>query len=122
MEPPRHAWYLHRALTNLGWHEFPSSSIGDEFKKFLARIFPLDVVPFQSKEVGGFFDTWTTIQENGSSLLFDVMSVFHSHAKQAQTERDSFLFYRMPDSCIAFGCNNKNDLENGRALHRIPFF
>ena len=32
MEPPCCAWYLHRALTNLGWHQFPSSSIGDEVK------------------------------------------------------------------------------------------
>ena len=33
MEPPCCAWYLHRAPTNLGWHQLPSSSIiGDEFK------------------------------------------------------------------------------------------
>ena len=28
----------------------------------------------------------------------------------------------MPDSCITFGCNNKNDSENRRALYRIPSF
>ena len=42
------------------------------------------------------------------------------HWKQAQRER-VFFFYRMPDSCIVFGDNNKSDSENGRALH-IPFF
>ena len=29
---------------------------------------------------------------DGSSLLCDVISGFHSHGKQAQTEKDSFLF------------------------------
>ena len=33
-----------------------------------------------------------------------------------------FFFYRMPDSCIVFGCNNKSDPEDGMPLHRIPFF
>ena len=42
-----------------------------------------DVVPFQSKEGGRLFGPWTTIQENGSSLLCDVISVFHSPTKQA---------------------------------------
>jgi len=51
-------------------------------KSFLARIFALDVVPFQSKEVRPFFGPWTTIQESGSNLLFDVISVFHSHVGQ----------------------------------------
>ena len=60
-------------------------------KKFLGLVFPSGVT-FQSKEVERFFGPWTTIQENGSSLLCDVISVFHSRAKQAQTERDSFLF------------------------------
>ena len=32
MEPPCCAWYLHRAPTNLGGHQFPGSSIDDEFK------------------------------------------------------------------------------------------
>ena len=31
------------------------------------------------------------MQENGSSLLCDVISVFHSRAKQAQTERERAL-------------------------------
>ena len=34
MKPPCCSWYLHRAPTNLGWHQFPSSSIGDEFKQY----------------------------------------------------------------------------------------
>ena len=64
------------------------------------------------------------MQENGSSLLCDVISVFHSRAKQAQTEGESFpfFFYQIPDSCIVIGCNKKGDPENGIALHRIPFF
>ena len=61
---------------------------------------------------------------NGSTLLCDVISVFHSCAKQTKTKRDAvaFFFYKMPDSCIIFGCNNKSDSESGRALHRIHFF
>lgn len=39
-----------------------------------------------------FSGPWTTIQENGSSSLCDVISVFHLRAKQAQTGRDSSLF------------------------------
>ena len=35
MEPPCCAWYLCRAPTNLGWHQFPSSSIDDEFNDVL---------------------------------------------------------------------------------------
>ena len=45
-------------------------------KSFWPCIFPSDVVPFQSKEVGRFFGPWTTIRENGSSLLCDVISDF----------------------------------------------
>ena len=33
-----------------------------------------------------------TIQETGSSTLCDVISVFHLHAKQAQTERELSFF------------------------------
>ena len=81
----------------------------------------MDAVPFQSKEVGRFIDSWTTIQENASCLLCDVISAFHSRTKQAQTEREIALFFhRMPDSCIVFGCNNKSDSENGRAM-QYPF-
>ena len=28
----------------------------------------------------------------------------------------------MPDRCVAFGCSNKADPENGIGLHKIPFF
>lgn len=91
-------------------------------KYFLPWIFPSDVIPFQSKEVGCLFGPWTTVQKNGSSLLCDVISVFHSCTKQGQTKRDSFLFYRMPESCFVFGCNTKSDPENGVALHGKPFF
>ena len=91
-------------------------------KSFRPWIFPSDVVPFQSKEVERFFGPWTTIQENRSSLFCDVISGFDSRAKQAQTERGSFLFlHKIPDSCIVSGCSNSSDSESGRALHRIPF-
>ena len=60
-------------------------------KGFSPWIFPSDVVPFQSREDGNFFGPWTAIQQNGSSLLCDVISGFHSRTKQPQTERDSFL-------------------------------
>ena len=38
------------------------------------------------------FGPWTTIQENGPSSLCDIITGFHSCTKQAQTERDNFLF------------------------------
>ena len=63
-------------------------------KSFWPWIFPSDVVPFQRKEVGRFFGPWMAIiQENGSSLLCDVISVFHSCAKQTQTKRDAVAFF-----------------------------
>ena len=43
------------------------------------------------------------------------------HKTNKQRERAFFFFYRMPDSCTVFGCNNKSE-GNGRALHGIPFF
>jgi len=43
---------------------------------FGPEVFPSVVVPFQSKKVGRFFGPWT-IQENGFSLLCDVISMFH---------------------------------------------
>ena len=45
-------------------------------KSFWPCIFLSDFVPFQSKEVGRFLGHWTTIQENGSNLLCDVISGF----------------------------------------------
>ena len=51
-----------------------------------------------------------------------ITSAIHARNKQKQKEI-AFFFDRMPDSFIVFfGCNNKSDSENGRALHRIPFF
>ena len=44
------------------------------------------------------------------------------HAQNKHKQRQIAFFYRMPDLCITFGGNNKSDPENGRALHRIPFF
>ena len=45
------------------------------------------------------------------------------HARNKQKQREiAFFFDRMPDSFIVFGCNNKSDSENGRALHGILFF
>ena len=45
------------------------------------------------------------MQENKSSSLLDIISRFHSRAKQAQTGRDSFLFfYRMPNTTTADAC------------------
>ena len=61
-----------------------------------------------------------TTNENGCSLLCNVTSVLHSLETSTKRER-VFFFYRMPDSCIVFGDNNKSDSENGRALH-ITFF
>ena len=44
------------------------------------------------------------------------------HAQNKHKQRETAFFYSMPDLCISFGCNNKSDPENYRALHRIPFF
>ena len=45
------------------------------------------------KADGHFFGPWMTIEDNGSSLLCDFISVFHSRTKQAQgeSERDRSL-------------------------------
>lgn len=56
---------------------------------FWPWIFPSDVVPFQSnKEVASwcaFFGPWTK-QENGSSFLCDIISVYHLHKEQTNRE------------------------------------
>ena len=83
---------------------------------FLPWIFPSYVVPFQSKEVGRFLAHGRQYRRIG--LVYFVILL---RAKQVQIERDSFLFYGMPDSCIVFECSNKSDSEYGRALHIIPF-
>ena len=51
-----------------------------------------------------------------SSRCFTCMQNKHKQREIA------FFFYRMPDFCIVFQCNNKSDSENGRTLPRIPFF
>ena len=42
------------------------------------------------------------MQENGSSLVCDVITGFHSRTKQAQTERDSFVFVTECLICVLF--------------------
>ena len=76
---------------------------------------------FKVRKLGALFGPWATIQENGSSSLCEVvLGSIQVRNKHKQEYR--FFFYRMPYSCIVFGCNNKSDSENGRVLHRIPFF
>ena len=53
------------------------------------------VVPFHSKEVGYFFGTWTTIQENGSSLLCDFWLSWHFCDERISTSCMSDLFIFM---------------------------
>ena len=43
-------------------------------------------------------------------------------ARNKHKQREIAFFFYLPDSCIVFRCNNRSDPENGRALHRIPFF
>ena len=70
---------------------------------------------FKVRKSGHFFGPWTTIQENGSGLLCDIIAVFiHARNKQKQSE---IIFSDLPDSFIVFRCNNKSDSENGRALN-----
>ena len=87
-------------------------------KSFWTWIFPLDVVSFQSKEAGCIFGPWMTIQEKGSSLLYDVFSGFHSRTKQVQTELSFFT------ECLIHGLfldvTTKLTQKNGIASHRIP--
>lgn len=72
---------------------------------------------------GCFFSPRTKTQENRSSPLCDIISVFHLPAKQACTERDGILFSQNAWFTYSFWMyNNKSDPESGRALHRIPFF
>ena len=52
-------------------------------KKFLALDFSFRCCTFSKQEVVHFFGPWTTTQENGSSLLCDGISGFHSPTKQA---------------------------------------
>jgi len=77
----------------------------------LLWIFPSDVIPFQSKEVGCFFGPWTKI-------LFDVISGFHSPMKQASTVRDckinSFLFLLLTHS-------GRLPLKSGILCKALPF-
>ena len=52
-------------------------------------------------------------------LLYFVMS---SQGFNHDQEQKASFFHRTPDSFIVFGCNNKSESENGRALHKIPLF
>ena len=75
---------------------------------------------FKVRKLGAFFGPWMTIQDSGSTLLCDIISGFPSRTKTNKQRDSFFFFYRVPDSCIVFGCNNKSE-GNGRALHGIPF-
>ena len=45
------------------------------------------------------------------------------HVRNKHKQRElTFYSFRIHDSCIVFGCNNKSDSENGRVLQRIQFF
>ena len=85
-------------------------------KTFLALDFSLDVVPFQSKEVGRFSFSAYGRQYRRMGLVYFVTS--------SQCLISARLRENMSDSCFVFcfGCNNESDPENGIALHRISFF
>ena len=53
--------------------------------------------------------------------IFALTSIRKLKVSLATKLEIAFFFYRMPDSCIVFGCNDKSDSENGKALHRKPF-
>ena len=70
-------------------------------KSFWPWIFPSDIVPFWSKKVGCIFGPWTTIQGNGSSLLCDVISEFHSpwnKHKQWEITKSIYFFILLTHS------------------------
>ena len=51
-------------------------------KKILGPGFFLQVLyPFKARKLAAFFSPWTTIQENGLSLLYNIISMFHSPTK-----------------------------------------
>ena len=63
------------------------------WKRFWPWIFHLDVVPFQSKEVGHYFGPWTTIQEWVYFTLWRHLSVSFMCKTNKNKERCcSFLF------------------------------
>ena len=65
--------------------------------------------------------SWTTIQENGSSLLYDVTQGFIL-ARNKQKQREiAFFFCRMPDLCIPYGCNIKVTLKMADLYKEYPF-
>ena len=67
MEPPCYTWYLRRASTNLGWHQFLSSSIGDEFNACFDNKVPflynsmLSIVMFFVKLHGTYITIFTLL-------------------------------------------------------------
>ena len=67
-----------------------------ETKVFGPAFFLQMLYLFKASKLGAYFGPWTTIQENGSCLLWNVMPFFHSS--------------KIPDSYIVF------------ALHRRLFF
>ena len=91
-------------------------------KSFWCCIFPSDVVPFQSKGV------WALVLAHGRQyrrmglVYFVTSSQCSIHARTSTKTEIAFFLHIIPNSRIVFGCNNKSDSENGRALHKIPFF
>ena len=67
---------------------------------------------------------WPMDDNAGDWIYFTLgrhLCLIHARNKHKQGKL-AFFSDRIPDSCIVFGCNNKSDSENGRVLHRIPFF
>ena len=75
---------------------------------------------FKVRELGAFLAHGRQYRRMG--LVYFVTSYQCSiHARNKHKKR-AFFLHIIPNSRIVFGCNNKSDSENGRALHKIPFF
>ena len=83
--------------------------------------FPQMLYPFKTRKLGNFLANGRSHRRMGL-VYFVTSSQCFIHARNKHKLREiAFFFYRMPDSSIVFGFNNKSVSESCRALHRIRF-
>lgn len=80
--------------------------------------------PFKARKLGAFLAPGREYRRMGL-VYFGMCSEGFIGARNKHKQREiAFLFKRMLDSWIVFGCNKKSDPENGIyiVLYRIPFY
>ena len=76
-------------------------------KVFGHGFFPQMLYPFKTRKLGNFLAHGRSHRRMGL-VYFVLSSQCFIHAQNKHKLREiAFLFYRMPDSSIVFGCNNK---------------